>query len=278
ALLLPAVQQAREAARRSQCKNNLKQMGLAVHNYATIFGTYFPVGCRDNGNLGGHGLFTTMLPFLELNNIYEQMDLNGDTYVEPHRYTVVPTYACPTYPHDILYRNDANHNRNGAITTYQGIGGAIRPGVAVTSSSLGDLPKNGIFGFAMTRKMADVTDGLTNTLMMGEFVQIDILPGAGQSNFATPPGNVRAWVLGCTVGSAEGPYTSKAIANWTLNAQVNRTAHGVPYNHLPFGSYHTGGGHFLLGDGSVQFLSDSMNFELYKDLATCNGGESSQIL
>ncbi|MCP4590129.1 MAG: DUF1559 domain-containing protein, partial [bacterium] len=76
ALLLPAVQAAREAARRMQCSNNLKQLGLAVHNYVSIYSEHFPLGCMGYER---HGLFTAMLPFLEQDVVHDKLDLTGNS-------------------------------------------------------------------------------------------------------------------------------------------------------------------------------------------------------
>lgn len=277
ALLLPAVQAAREAARRSQCSNHLKQLGLGLHNYAVANKEYFPSAARDNGNLGGHGLFSTLLPYIEQQTVYDELTLDGNTYNEPHRFTEIPPYVCPSYPHETLYEGQANVNMDGAITTYQGVGGVWYEGVAHSASTLGRLPHNGIFRFNRPVKMAGVTDGLSNTFAMTEFVQIDRQAGAVDANFAAPPGNVRAWILGKTLGDSYGMYSFKVIKDWPLNVQVDRGRDGVPYNYLPFGSHHSGGALFLLGDGSVQFVSETIDFDLYKHLATCNGGEAVQL-
>lgn len=267
AMLLPAVQMAREAARRMQCSNNLKQIGLAIHNYSTFNDQYFPAGSPGDAK---HGLFTTMLPFLEQQNLYDELDLQGatvDTFDEPHRYTHMPAYFCPSYPHPKIYRNMANHHMDGAITTYQGNGGAIRDeDQEVTSGANGEMPHNGVFAWESLRKVNHLKDGMTNTFLMGEFVQID---ESGQ--FGVPPGNARGWIMGATRTGTRGAYTFKVFEH-PPNANVNR-ADGIYFNHLPMGSYHPGGLLFVLCDGSVHFISEAINFETYQDLATINGRE-----
>ena len=277
-LLLPAVQSAREAARRMQCSNNLKQLGLGIHNYASTYNSYLPVGVRNNGTLGAHGLFSTLLQYIEQQAVYDELDINANTYTEPHRFTPIATYQCPSYPHPYLYRGEPNVNMDGAITNYQGVGGTwYASGVRLTTTSHGALPHNGMFGYDMLRKFADVTDGLSNTLTMGEFVQIDTVPGSAASNFAAPPGNVRAWILGTTTANSRGMYAFKVIRDIPINAKVNRNADGIPFNFLPFSSYHPGGAHFLLGDGSIRFIAESIDLEMYQHLATINGGETVEL-
>ncbi|MDY0170677.1 MAG: DUF1559 domain-containing protein [Thermoguttaceae bacterium] len=277
ALLLPAVQSAREAARRMQCANNLKQMALAMHNYAAAHREYFPIGSPGPVQ---HGLFSAMLPYLEQQAIYDQLDLTGKartTFQEPHRYTPVAAYTCPSWPHGDVFRDMSNGNQNGAITTYQGIAGAhpTVPPVTEASPGCGDMPQNGIFGWARLRRFADVRDGLSNTLALAEFVQIDLIAGSGTMSFENPPGNVRPWVLGAT-SSGECSYAFKTVVH-PLNSQFDRVSDDVPFNHLPFGSCHPGGGHFAAADGSVHFLSESTSLDLYRRLMTVDGGESVSI-
>jgi len=283
ALLLPAVQAAREAARRMHCSNNLKQMGLAVQNYASANGGLFPPGSPGPAR---HGLFSLMLPYLEQQNVFDNLDLDfnqtstrGNTYQELHRYTLIPAYVCPSYidPPIIEANTGAIDQMNGALSTYQGVAGTLRIELneEFRESSWGDLPYNGTFGWEYQRKISQITDGLSNTLAIGEFVHRDVAVG-GQ--FSEPPGSVRPWILGAAdgwvLGNGDelGLYAAKSIEN-PVNANVDRIADGVGFNHLPMGSFHPGGAHFVMGDGSVHLVNDSIDFEVYRSLATCNGGE-----
>jgi prepilin-type N-terminal cleavage/methylation domain-containing protein/prepilin-type processing-associated H-X9-DG protein len=284
ALLLPAVQAAREAARRSQCTNNLKQMGLAMHNYTLTSAECFPAG--SNGGWR-HALFSAMLPYIELGAISDQLNwkaiVGGPIYIddyitfdEPSKFTPVSCYVCPSWPHNTVFPKGSPpyENQEGAITTYQGVAGAY-PNVApyTASASNGNVPKNGMFGVKFARRIADVTDGLSNTLCMGEWVQIDATQptgAGGNPGSSVPPGNVRPWILGaCSDGS--GLYTAKVVADYPINVVVDSS--GIMFNWLPFGSFHPGGANFLLADGSVTFLSNSILLDLYRKMATVNGGE-----
>jgi len=279
ALLLPAVQAAREAARRMQCTNNLKQIGLALHNFASTNGNQFPEGSPGPAE---HGLFTALLPYLEAQNIYDALDLEGSTLdLDPaspnsiHRFTQIPGYVCPSWIHPTVYEGLANNFQNGTVCTYQGVGGAFPEVEPVTlSPGFGSMPQNGMFGFAIDRSLSKVTDGLSNTLAMGEFVHIDFQSGGG---FSDPPGNVRSWILGATSSETNAAvYTFKVIVH-PLNAKLDRIADGIGYNHLPHGSFHVGGGNFLLGDSSVHFVTDGIDINIYQALATINGDEVAQL-
>jgi len=272
ALLLPAVQAAREAARRMQCANNLKQMGLAMHNYATAHGSHFPPGSPGTWK---HGLFTYMLPYLEQQALYDKLDLECetyDTYHEPNKFEVVSCYVCPSWPHGAVDREDPY---TGALTTYQGVAGAYPDEPPFEPASYaGNIPKNGMFGWAFVRSISQVGDGLSNTLAMGEFVEIDSEASGSVAWWARPPGAVRAWVFG---GSQDtGLYTSKVLV-YAINAKVNRGTDNVPFNHLPMGSYHPGGAHFLVGDGSVTFISENILLDTYWKLGTVDGDEVAAV-
>jgi prepilin-type N-terminal cleavage/methylation domain-containing protein len=264
ALLLPAVQAAREAARRIQCANNVKQLGLAIHNYVSVHKGFFPIGSR--GSLR-HGLFTGLLPFLEEGNIFEQLDLSGDTSVEPHRYTEISGYLCPSYPYDTTIRN-YEPSMDGSLTTYQGVGGTYDGTQPFAGDShYGEMPFNGIFMWGKPRRLRDVTDGTSHTLAMGEFVQRDI----DENIYAS---NVRAWVLGANFEF--GSYAFKVL-QYQLNTPINRADDLIPFNHLPMGSHHPGGAHFLVADGSVHFFTDLIEFDVYRGLSTCGMGELIQV-
>jgi len=280
ALLLPAVQAAREAARRMHCSNNLKQIGLALHNYAGVWRETFPAGA--NGSYK-HALFSHILPYLEMQSLYDQLDFEGSTaYSSINRelkYSMVPAYICPSWPHKSAYTSAEiaatiqAGAAPGVLALYQGVGGAFPTEEPHgLSPNFGDWPKNGMFIPYSYRHMKEVRDGLSNTLAMGEFSHIDTT-----GHYATPPGFVRAWIAGGWSPTSDDSenlalMAMKVVAN-SINAELDTGAYGIHFNYLPFGSFHPGGAHFLMGDGSVTFLSENMRYLLFQQLATVARGE-----
>lgn len=278
ALLLPAVQAAREAARRAQCTNNMRQIGLAIHNYASTWDGYMPPSYTTKK----WSAFTVILPFMEQQPLYDQLDLAHDLYasfpptsLDAPVATLISCFTCPSWPHKLQYTISDYSNMGaaaGAVTLYVGVAGAFpaEPGYAV--SAYGNLPKNGMFCLT-GRRLDDVKDGLSNTLALGEFAHLD----AGGGTYSTPPGNVRPWVLGDWLNGGYPCLFSSKVVAYPVNAKVDRVADNIPFNYLPFCSFHPGGANFLIGDGSVTFLSDSIQFLLYKQLATVARGETATL-
>lgn len=278
AVLLPAVNAAREAARRIQCLNNLKQMGLAIQNHVSLNQGQLPPGCPGNSL---QGLYSYLLPFLEEEAIYQQLDLDGKRHhsaserQNPLRYRLISTYVCPAYYADYVVRDRTlEQYKQGALTTYQGVGGAIvdrdyynsSTSRDVTRSTYGKMPHNGTFGWGFRRKIHEITDGQSKTFAMGEFVHRDFKRGS----FVRPPGNVRSWILGAN--SNFGSYSFK-VAELRPNTVIDRIADGVPFNHLPMGSKHVGMTLFLLVEGSVFSVGDDIALDVYQSMATVDSGE-----
>ena len=280
ALLLPAVQVAREAARRLQCTNNLKQMGLALHNYASTWDGAFPVGTRGGLSPNNHhALFSYMLPYLEMQTVYDQLALNGacsdDAANHHQQFTLIPAYICPSWPHKVVWdtAEAMSTMTAGAMTLYQGVGGAFpnEPPYLVTAN-FGNLPKNGMFGPNFWRRIDEVKDGLSNTLAMGEFANLNgsELQSAGHV--------IHAWISGGLAYSDANDIASmgaKVVAN-PINDPITASACGG-FNHLAFTSCHSGGANFLVADGSVVFLSENIQFLLYQQLATVARGETAML-
>ncbi|PQO28804.1 DUF1559 domain-containing protein [Blastopirellula marina] len=243
ALLLPAVQQAREAARRTQCINNLKQVGLAVHNFHDTNGELPPSRVQYE-YLGWSAL---LLPFMEQNNLYDQIDLikkykDQTTAVQQ---TSVPGYVCPSRHKegDLTQVVQAINVNNGAVWDYATVSGPsgdnsiIRQarkekGMLVVADGNKDK-------YSSQTNFASINDGLTNTIMIGErHVQITKLRDETTGHDGPI---LSGWAY--TTMRAAGP-------DYPLATSVRDDVDGVDY--LVFGSFHPGTVNFVMGDGSVR--------------------------
>ena len=290
ALLLPAVQQAREAARRSTCKNNLKQYGLAIHNYHETYGK-IPLSANFSTNWNNNvvGWQVRILPFADQAALYNELDFSagfasgtaGVDKLLPNgkylRQMPTPYSKCPS---------DASSSPDGnwAQASYGGSMGSQRtdsasaacqpyftPGVHFEnpngSAGHGNTTEkryiSGIFGRILFEGLAfaDVTDGLSNTIFVGEILPACNDHGGGWWHFnGMANAHSSTSVPINTMTTCNSPYKRINPPFPTCTAQNNwNSAWG-------FRSSHTGGAHFLLGDGSVRFLSESLDYATYQRL------------
>jgi len=269
ALLLPAVQAAREAARRLQCANNLKQIGLAMHNYHTALGR-LPPGAYWGSESQDHreGWHVALLPYLEQGNLSDRYDNTKPTTVSPNveiGQTHVPVYTCPSYAGDVL--DEVNPDAQWINANYVGVtGSGLKSKVSLEQSHCGDYATDGpLFPFSTTR-IEDIRDGTSNTLLVGERTY-----------------QLRGWTRGAyhygNPKSHACVYSAKNIT-WPLNSD-NSVLYfrdkGPPwtclFNDLYFQSRHPGGVQFAYADGSVRFVSETINFQALQRMATIAGGE-----
>ncbi len=270
-LLLPAVQAARESARRSSCTNNVKQLALALHNYHDA-NRVLPPGAAGYGsvatNIKPGGILSyvvRLLPFLEEQSIYSEVDLSKN-YNDPPFSTKfnrlrMPVLLCPSAT--VFETQNAVTDPAGSTSHYYGVigpRGAI-PGVTPTtnygsdstSSSQGSLALQGTLGVNSKVKFSTITDGLSTTLMLGE------LSWKNAAGF-------RVWTRGFR----------DAISNSAKNVvnPINATPVGSGnWNDVSFGSDHARGCSFAMADAAVVFLVDSLDMSTYLRLASRNGGE-----
>jgi prepilin-type N-terminal cleavage/methylation domain-containing protein len=264
ALLLPAVQAAREAARASQCKNNLKQLGLALQNHHDTFGR-LPAGWTANVPDGspGWGWMVDILPQLEQRNLSETL-INLKLPIthaanQAARETVIPTLLCPSDPAPKQFLIGQDGGGNGSANIDQGstlflVGRSNYP-AAFGTLEIEDVPAqgDGAFYFLSRTRFADITDGLSNTILVGE----------------------RGSRLGGSLWQGVIPTASEALPR--ILATGDHTPNHPNHHFDDFTSYHPAGVHFVLADGSVHRLNDSIPLNIYQSLLTRSGGEAVQL-
>ncbi len=286
ALLLPAVQQAREAARRSDCKNRLKQLGLAMHNYHDTHNS-FPSGFVTAVNLSSSNWCTApapeprnqfapwtvmILPFIDQAPLYAQFDTrlrfrsNSDVAGQaPNQalfLTPLGTVKCPSDP-----GSSAANSIN-----YFGVQGGGPASSSVCRTGNRVFFNNGIMFQNSSIRFRNMTDGTTNTLMLGE---TKYSPTPAHRSAGTHAG----WSSSADLGGSPVPYGLAAVVLQTnsIEGSGGQLAGGsrpdlFPYMSALFGSFHTGGCHFVMGDGSVQFISENINLSLLQQLARRDDG------
>jgi prepilin-type N-terminal cleavage/methylation domain-containing protein/prepilin-type processing-associated H-X9-DG protein len=301
-LLLPAVQKVREAAARMACSNNLKQIGLALHNYVDSNNGELPPGSvlgdgkTTNCRAGGRGVPWTVLilPQLEQENLFKQADLNGQFVCSnaesptsgPNRAvwaTPMKVYQCPSFPGD---NPDNNHSN------YYGVmgGGPSALGYCQSSNVGRRFYRNGVLYQNSRTKLAAIPDGTSNTFFVGESRYQLLDGGRGDSHWLGWASTIR--------GGGSSVTGVLAAAQLPINVCGQSDCHGDKYDttfdsaggiyRVPgglgqglhqrtFGSFHSGGCHFLMGDGSVQFVRESIDLATYQNLAIRDDGTPASL-
>ena len=269
ALLLPAVQAAREAARRSQCSNHLKQITLAILNYESTYKTLPPASVSSN-QLSWH---VFVLSFMEQGPLYEKFDFTKHTDATPNvqlSLTRMDTYLCPSTANEDDTRNLVN--LVGGVAPYSmhyyGIAGPdgrntfVTPNVdykcSGTGANYGAICTQGTMGYPTPVKLATITDGTSNTYLLGECSW-------------TRLNRYRSWSRGLYVlSSTDTAIMSARNILYPINSRLTSTE----FNDIPFGSQHPGGCQFSMVDGSVRFVSETIDQAIYLATASRDGGES----
>ncbi len=290
ALLLPAVQAAREAARRSQCSNNMKQLGLALHNYHDTFKT-FPLGSynlREAWPCSGSNWRALILPFMEQGSVYDQLQFSSNPAIhfmaggaaggaaldgnEVLENLVIDGFVCPST--DIQPIIGGHNNVNAMNATYVGIQGCAPPvpgsnsargtrscSYGITSAN-GMLPKNECVTFALAE------DGTSNTMIVGE--QSALVEGR----------NITANYYGAWFGTRHprkmsddpcgdlwGAGTTAVRYSPNLDDDSLDGAGQMYHNNTHLNSNHPGGINVLLTDGSVRFVTETIEMVTLRQLA-----------
>ncbi len=279
-LLLPAVQKVREAAARMKCQNNLKQIGLALHNFETA-NDGFPMApynpsftwMRSYPYTQPHGWTVELLPYIEQSNVQTQYNYNvawsaaGNASVIT---TVVPIFVCPSAPGGTNSTARGIPNNRGPLD-YIPFFSVDPANTYISPMPAADQTGEGILGRGVNRRIAEVTDGLSNTLLIAEDAGRNTAYINGKVYTGTLPSlfdEGGAWANCCLGGSVD------YLRGWNLTTNtyygpcaVNCTNAGEVY------AFHTGGANILYGDGSVRFLNQSTDINTLVWIFTRAGGE-----
>lgn len=285
ALLLPAVQQAREAARRTQCKNNLKQIGLAFHNYADVFNGFPPSRITVPGAVRS-GWAVCLLPYLDQATISNKYNFALAHYDEENQNVVrtkLTAFLCPSSPDDDRL---VQLGTGPSATLLPDRFGAASDYYARAPQAQYHIDINGVRGApALTAngltRLAVYTDGLSNTILIDEIAArpMKYIKGKATTDLTGQPGwaawsspnalNLYPATQDCTGTTPEGDRY--VVASSTAQPQFNCLINCC--NLQGIYSFHSGSANSLLGDGSVRSLSASMDVDLAIHLHTRDGGE-----
>jgi prepilin-type N-terminal cleavage/methylation domain-containing protein len=320
ALLLPAVQSARDAARRMSCQNNLKQLAIAAHNHVDIKNVFPPGGVNTGGN--GTRCYTTwsieLLPYMEQQALYQQYRqdrFNEDPLNAPVFQARMVPHECPSDPLKGQLERPASgphQNQDFRHGSYRAVSGRANmavghgawdtfephlwPGGVIDKAFRGVMhgtgePYNGVtFTQGVSNgqsvatmggpeRVANISDGTSNTLMIGELTFVDKRPAAG-SNRATFWAFTYASYNQSSI-TAESRHLTIRYGQPTPTPLPNGTGcagtpglYGDQLCKRAFGSAHPGGLNFVHADGSLRFVSYNVDMNLLQGMATIEGGES----
>ncbi len=296
ALLVPAVQKVREAAARLQCQNNLKQLALGLHNYHDVYKKFPPGGQAavlpqpnppgNTATIVGTSWIVFTLPYIEQGALYKLYDFTK-AYNDAANATnvgenLVPIIYCPSGPDPNRYLDPNTNMTKNRSTHYYGVMGpsdAASPanytiGGTTFSAVVGGPGGNGAYsthgilshyqdttGSVMTKRqirLTDVTDGTSNTLLIGER---SMVPPAGSST-----NDYRSWIRGQNGGMGACKNVRFPLNSTYYNGSNN-------FNDISFGSNHTGGCNFAIGDGTVRYISETVDLNILKGMSTIGTGE-----
>lgn len=293
ALLVPAVQKVREAAARSQCQNNLKQIGLAAHNMHNEAGR-LPAGLTPAP--GNAPALVVLLPYLEQGNAYTLFDQNFNVFSDPvnalARKQDIPTYLCPSDPSSTVFQDASG--TTGRTNYYANLGnhGWV---FEKNGSNSKDRTLLGVFSVDAKVRLTDIPDGTSNTAMFSEIKRAwlsgtpqdaSLVTSWGSSNPATNANNLtplascnsststlnQSGLIYCKGGSLNTSfYTHTVLPNYQGRDCIRNPS--KDQGHLASRSYHSGGVNSLFCDGSVRFTREGIDLTVWQALGTRAGGE-----
>jgi prepilin-type N-terminal cleavage/methylation domain-containing protein/prepilin-type processing-associated H-X9-DG protein len=287
-LLLPAVQKVREAANRMKCANNLKQVALALHNYHSSFGQFPPGQYNSIGQDApapryyyNRGCFLhKLLPYVEQQALYTQLDtwVNSQTgryYIcddapISFRQAIIPSYYCPSDPISPKIHTVPTYSQQGFHVNYVGCAGATVFNPAGDPN--GKLLKGMFYPFSAIR-FTDVTDGTSNTLMLGEIIVVPDKDPPQQHDLRGRYNNT--WQGNILFSTLYPPNTPVGDRSNYCNSFPRAPCQELSASNVVQSarSYHAGGVNFALADGSVRFISDNVAATTYLALGTRAGNE-----
>lgn len=283
ALLLPAVQQAREAARRSSCKNNLKQLGLALHNYHDVHNVLPPGYLRYDYTEStfdgpGWGWGAMILPQLEQGGIYDALRMDERALTDTAdilQYTQTPlsVFRCPSMPGGLYNERLMSSSATDgiALASYKGVFGDNN---AHYNESSDDCPLvlgscisagNGAFSANSSVRFRDITDGLSNTVVVGE-VPYE-LNGTVNSSGTDVDYKGSVWAGVSSASSRSNVAVIETLRGETSSGSISTLYRINGTSTFSFGSHHDGGAQFLMGDGAVRFVSENTASSIINDLS-----------
>ena len=297
-MLLPAVQQVREAARRVECANKMRQLALGCHNYESAF-MHFPAGMLSKQNYtlsdednssAGYGWGAIILPQIEQNSQFQLLSNISDRYTNPaftgvdsngnnvsYNQVVLDVFVCPSDSSDLLdtQRNFGSPREDQARSNYAGVWGnrnlaSFLSGNDYSNQNIVDREQtSGIFYVNSKTAMGEISDGTTNTFLLGERdggpvpnSSLNRIRGAA----AWIGNNARHLNATCGVTGTGGRYVLNPVGQNNNDSRFSA-----------FASQHAGGANFAFGDGSVHFIEETINPTIYQAGGTRAGGETANL-
>ncbi|MBN2296084.1 MAG: DUF1559 domain-containing protein [Pirellulales bacterium] len=300
ALLLPAVQAAREAARRSQCSNNLRQIALAAINYESAH-HMFPPGSMSHGaripsdGTWGFGWGINILPFTEQAAIYDQLDKTGEKSLLhwPHTGLIYagvneynghvlsgvpfPLLFCPssTLPQFVQKNRTPPGPEGAASPTYTAITGAVDHPSAVSSPkrATGILSYGGVMLPRRGKAFRDISDGSSHTLIIGE--QSDYCYGPNGNKYDCRSDINHTFAMGCMASTNDDRYFNTTSVRYKINHRIWNSDGVAGFGcNRPIQSVHPGGAQVAFADGSVSFLNEDLELQTFYNLSNRDDGQT----